>query len=90
MVVAMTNGGGWEITRTCRIKIITSVDRPHITYDILTVLHKYNIGILMMEVYTYVIYLKIPVMGQELWKKILGELGKIHGFESTEEIDDTQ
>lgn len=73
--------------KTRRIKITTSIDRPHITYDILTVLHRYDIGILMMEVYTYVIYLKVPVMDQELWKEILVEMNKIEGFESAEEID---
>lgn len=73
--------------KTRRIKITTSIDRPHITYDILSILHRYDINILMMEVYTYVIYLKIPVMEQELWKEVFAEFNKIEGFESAEEID---
>ena len=73
--------------KTRRIKITTNIDRPHITYDILTVLHRHDIGILMMEVYTYVIYLKIPIIEQELWKSILEEMDEIEGFESAEEID---
>lgn len=73
--------------KTRRIKITTSIDRPHITYDILTILHNYDINILMMEVYTYVIYLKVPVMNQDLWKEVLSEMNNIVGFESAEEID---
>lgn len=73
--------------KTRRIKITSSIDRPHITYDMLTVLHKHDIGILMMEVYTCVIYLKIPVIEQELWKEVLLEMREIEGFESAEEID---
>ena len=73
--------------KTRRIKITTSIDRPHITYDILTVLHRHNIGIVMMEVYTYVIYLKIPIIEQNLWKQILKEMNEIEGFENAEEID---
>lgn len=73
--------------KTRRIKITTNIDRPHITYDILTILHKYDIGILAMEVYTYVMYLKIPVIENSLWKKVLEELYSMEEFESAEEID---
>ena len=73
--------------KTRRIKITTIIDRPHITYDLLSILHKYDINILMMEVYTYVIYLKVPMMEQELWKEILAEFNMIEGFENAEEID---
>ena len=73
--------------KTRRIKIISNIDRPHITYDILSILHRYDINILMMEVYSYVIYLKIPIIDQELWKEVLYEMKKIEGFESAEEID---
>lgn len=73
--------------KTKRIKVITNLDRPHITYDILSVLYKYDIEILMMEVYTYVIYLKLPIIEQELWDKIVNEFHNIKGFETIEEID---
>ena len=73
--------------KTKRIKIMTDLDRPHITYDILSVLYNHNIEILMMEVYTYVIYLKTPFIEKDLWDKTLIEFQKIEGFESVEEID---
>lgn len=73
--------------KTKRIKIITDLDRSHITYDILSILYKHNIEILMMEVYTYVIYLKVPVIEKEVWNKIVDEFNDIKGFNSVEEID---
>ncbi|MDR7869544.1 MAG: sigma 54-interacting transcriptional regulator [Tissierellaceae bacterium] len=73
--------------KTRRIKISTSIDRPHITYDILTILHNHNINILAMEVYAYVIYLKIPIIDQELWKQVLKEMQDIEGFDNAQEID---
>ncbi|MGO1470829.1 MAG: hypothetical protein ACTHW2_12470, partial [Tissierella sp.] len=73
--------------KTKRIKVITDLDRPHITYDILSVLYKHNIEILMMEVYTYVIYFKTPFIEKDLWDKILVDFHKIEGFETVEEID---
>ena len=73
--------------KTKRIKIMTDLDRPHITYDILSVLYNHNIEILMMEVYTYVIYLKTPFIEKDLWDRTLIEFQKIEGFESVDEID---
>lgn len=73
--------------KTRRIKIITAIDRPHITYDILSLLRKHDIGILAMEVYTYVIYLKVPVIEQGLWKDVLEEMERMDEIESVEEID---
>lgn len=70
-----------------RVKIITNLDRPHITYDILSVLYKFDIEIIMMEVYTYVIYLKLPIIETSLWEDIVGDFEKIKGFEAIEEID---
>lgn len=73
--------------KTKRIKIITDLDRPHIAYDILSVLYRNNIEILMMEVYTYVVYFKTPFIEKDLWSKIVSEFQEIEGFESVEEID---
>lgn len=73
--------------KTKRIKITTDLDRPHITYDILSVLYRNNIEILMMEVYTYVIYFKTPFIEKDLWKNIVSEFHEIEGFEHVEEID---
>lgn len=70
-----------------KIKIITDIDRPHLTYEILTVLKDYDIGIKNMEVYSYVIYLVIPEIGQELYKEIAGEILEINGVKILEEID---
>lgn len=72
---------------TKRIKIITNIDRPHITYEFLSVLYKHNIGIMMMEVYAYIIYMKLPPVESNLWEEILKDFQEIEGFESVEEID---
>ena len=73
--------------KTRRIKITTNMDRPHITYDILTVLRNHDVNILSMEVHSYVIYLKIPKLDQEQWENFLTEMESIEGFENAEEID---
>lgn len=73
--------------KTRRIKITTSVDRPHITYDILSVLRKCDINILAMEVYSCVMYLKIPKLEQDLWQELLKQMHEIEGFDNAEEID---
>ena len=70
-----------------KIKIITDIDRPHLTYEILTVLKDYDIGIKNMEVYSYVIYLVIPEIGQEVYQKMVGDILKINGVKILEEID---
>src|SRR5699024_1826772 len=75
------------LLNTQRIKIITSIDRPHITYEFLSVLHKHNIEILMMEVYAYIIYMKLPLVESSLWEEVLRDFQQIEGFESVEEID---
>lgn len=72
--------------KTKRIKIITKVDRPHMTYDILSIFHKYDVEVIWMEVYTHVIYIKMPDVESGLWKKIGSELEKIQGFSSMKEI----
>lgn len=70
-----------------RLKIVTNIDRPHITYDILTVLRKYDIGIKMMEVYTYVLYLKIPELEEDLYNKVIDEIFDIYGVKLVDKID---
>lgn len=70
-----------------RLKIVTNIDRPHITYDILTVLKKYDIGIKMMEVYTYVLYLKLPGLKDHVYESIVEEMYQIHGVKLVEKID---
>lgn len=73
--------------KTKRIKIITKVDRPHMTYDILSVFHKYDVEIIWMEVYTYVIYIKMPDVSPDLWAKMQEDFEKVEGFGSVREID---
>lgn len=72
--------------KTKRIKIITKVDRPHMTYDILSVFHKYDVEIIWMEVYTHVIYIKMPNVSSDIWSKLKEELEEIDGFGSVREI----
>ena len=71
---------------TKRIKIITE-DRPHMTYDILSVFRKYDLEVIWMEVYTYVIYIKLPITNSEIWSKIQEDLKDIYGLVNVEEID---
>ena len=72
--------------KTKRIKIITKVDRPHMTYDILSVFHKYDVEVIWMEVYTYVVYIKMPEVDSSLWTKMQEELEGIEGFAGVKEI----
>ncbi|MDR7869267.1 MAG: sigma 54-interacting transcriptional regulator [Tissierellaceae bacterium] len=72
--------------KTKRIKIITNVDRPHMTYDILSIFRKYDVEIIWMEVYTFVIYIKMPDVSSDLWAKLKEELKEIEGFASVKEI----
>ncbi|MGP1410325.1 MAG: hypothetical protein ACTTKD_00710 [Peptoanaerobacter stomatis] len=70
-----------------RIKIMFYINRPHLTYDILTVFKKHDIPIISMEVYSNVIYLKIPFISDDLTEKIRGECEKVYGYAYMEEID---
>lgn len=81
------NQRGGKVNRDIRLKIVTNIDRPHITYDILTVLNKYDIGIKMMEVYTYVIYLKIPYIEENLYRDIVSDILSIYGIKTIDQID---
>ena len=72
---------------TRRIKIITSVDRPHMTYDILTVFHEHDISITWMEVYTFVVYIKFPKDIPITWESMKEELLEVDGVQAIEEID---
>lgn len=70
-----------------RIKIIAKVDRPHFTYDILSIFHKYDVGIIWMEVYSYIIYIKLHHIDLEIWEKIKEDFKKVDGFQEVEEVD---
>lgn len=72
--------------QTTRIKIET-IDRPYMTYDILSVLVKYELSVTWMEVYTYVVYIKLPKIDSNLWKTIKSEILEIPGVKSVTEID---
>ena len=45
-----------------KIKLTAFEDRPHITYEALSVLRKYDVGIIWMEVYAFVAYIKLMPM----------------------------
>lgn len=70
-----------------RLEIKTSVDRPHMTYDICSVFYEYKINIIWMEVYTHIVYMKIAKLEANLQNKILKELTEIEGIESIKEIN---
>ncbi len=73
--------------KTKRIKIITKIDKPHMTFEILSVFHKYDVEIIWMEVYTHVIYIKMPLIDAELWETFKAEFEHIEGYGSVKEID---
>lgn len=70
-----------------RIKIIAKVDRPHFTYDILSIFYKYDVGIIWMEVYSYIVYIKLHHIDPKIWKQIKEEFETIDGFQEIEEVD---
>lgn len=70
-----------------RVKIIFNLNRHHLTFEILKVLKVHDIPIISMEVYSNVIYLKLPFMSQELCDKVYSEWGMVKGFDHVEEID---
>ncbi len=70
-----------------RVKIIAKVDRPHFTYDILSIFHKYDVGIIWMEVYSYIAYIKLHHIDPEIWEKMKREFEEVDGFQEVEEVD---
>ena len=72
---------------TKKIKLTAIKDRPHLTYEALTVLHKYDVGLIWMEVYAYVAYIKLMPVEDDVWEKIKSELTSPNGWVYMEEID---
>lgn len=72
---------------TKKIKLTAAVDKPHLTYKALSVLYKYDVGLIWMEVYAFVAYLKLMPMEDGVWEKIKQELENLEEWESVEEID---
>jgi len=72
---------------TKKIKLTAIVDRPHLTYEALSVLNKYDVGLIWMEVYAYVAYIKLMPVEDDVWEKIKSELQSANGWVSLEEID---
>lgn len=70
-----------------KIKLTAVEDRPHITYEALSVLHKYDVGLIWMEVYAFVAYIKLMPVEDETWEKIKEELKSLKGWGTLEEID---
>ncbi|WP_200860591.1 sigma-54 interaction domain-containing protein [Peptoniphilus mikwangii] len=70
-----------------RIKIMFHINRPHLTYDILTILRNYDISVISMEVYSNVIYLKVPYISEDMIESIRRECEKVYGYDYMEEID---
>lgn len=70
-----------------KIKLTAVEDRPHITYEALSVLHKYDVGLIWMEVYAFVAYIKLMPVEDYIWEKIKKELENLSGWASLEEIE---
>ncbi|MBP1924239.1 transcriptional regulator of aroF, aroG, tyrA and aromatic amino acid transport [Sedimentibacter acidaminivorans] len=70
-----------------KIKLTALEDRAHLTYEALSVLHKYDVGLVWMEVYAYVAYIKLMPVDDEVWEKIKNELQSQNSWVSLEEID---
>ncbi len=69
-----------------RIRIRT-IDRIHMTADILRVFSKHHVNIIWMEVYTHVVYVKFERVEKTTWKKIRNEITAISGVRALENID---
>lgn len=70
-----------------RVKIIFNINRPHLTFDILSVLQRHDVPVISMEVYSNVIYLKLPEMSNNLTEKIYKDWANVYGFDHVEEVD---
>ncbi|MDR7869561.1 MAG: sigma 54-interacting transcriptional regulator [Tissierellaceae bacterium] len=69
-----------------RIKIVTNVDTPHLTYKFLTILSRNNISILNMEVYSKIAYYVVPDIEDDIWNKAINDMNNLEEFESVEEV----
>lgn len=72
---------------TRKIKLTAVEDRPHITYEALSVLHKYDVGLIWMEVYAFVAYIKLMPVEDDVWVNIKKELENLSGWATLEEIE---
>ncbi len=73
--------------KTRKIKLTAVEDRPHITYDALSVLRKYDVGLIWMEVYAFVAYIKLMPVEDDVWENIKRELNGLSGWAALEEIE---
>ncbi|SCY77368.1 sigma-54 interaction domain-containing protein [Alkaliphilus peptidifermentans] len=72
---------------TKKIKLTSVEDKPHLTYKALSVLYKYGVGLIWMEVYAYVAYIKLMPVEEPIWELIKKEFENLSEWESIEEID---
>ena len=70
-----------------RVKLVFKINRQNITYEVLNILKEYDIEIISMEVYTNVIYLKLPKIGSVTLRKLEESWSSIEGFDHLENID---
>lgn len=70
-----------------KIKLTAFEDRPHITYEALSVLYKYDVGLIWMEVYAFVAYIKLMPVEDDVWENIKKELESLSGWAALEEIE---
>ena len=69
-----------------RIRIRT-IDRVHMTADILKVFSTHQVNIIWMEVYTHVVYIKFERVTGVLWDEIGNEILAIDGVQGLEDVD---
>jgi transcriptional regulator of aroF, aroG, tyrA and aromatic amino acid transport len=68
-----------------RIRIRT-IDRVHMTADILRVFSAYQVNIIWMEVYTHVVYIKFESGNDTPWSSISKEILAISGVQGLEDV----
>ncbi|NLN15685.1 MAG: sigma 54-interacting transcriptional regulator [Tissierellia bacterium] len=69
-----------------KIKITTHIDRPHLTYEFLSVLYRNNIPLLNLEVHTCVGYYILPEVDDHRMAKAIQEMRGIKECRSIEEV----
>ena len=69
-----------------RIRIRT-IDRVHMTADILRIFSTHQVNIIWMEVYTHVVYIKFERVTGVLWGEIGNEISAIDGVQGLEDVD---
>lgn len=69
-----------------RVKFSTYIDRPHLTYEFLNILHRNDIHIINMEIYKCNGYYILPDVDENIWNRVVDEAKLIDGFKALKDV----